>query len=357
MRRRLEVLRKLVAKAGAEAVVVSALPDVRWLCGFSGSNGLLVVTSDKATLVTDGRYREQASHEVGDTADTAIAAGPLFDHVAGAGLLNGAERIVFQHDVLTVKALDELKTAAPHAEMIGRDRLLADERSRKIPHEIGAIRRAQAITDAVFEELLSVIKEGMTEAELAAEIVYRQLRHGAERMAFDPIVASGPNGALPHARPSSRRLQQGDLVVLDFGCVVDGYASDMTRTIAIGDPTDPDAQRVYDTVVEALLHATESARAGMTCVELDAVARNVISEAGYGEFFQHGLGHGVGLETHEWPRVSHNAKGVIPDGCVVTIEPGVYLPGRFGVRVEDLVVVGEDAATVLTASTKDFLRL
>ena len=353
---RVDVLRRIVADAGADAAVVTDLADVRWLCGFSGSNGLLVVTTDGATLVTDGRYRVQAALEVND-AEVAIASGPLFKHVSELNLLAKAEHILFQHDALTVKAHRDLTAAAPSAEFIGRSRLLAEHRARKSPFEIDAIRRAQKITDTVFGELLSIIREGMTEAELSAEIVYRHLRLGAERMAFEPIVASGPNGALPHARPSARRLQRGDLVVLDFGCVIDGYASDMTRTISIGEPADQEATRVYDVVVEALLRSTAEARAGVEAVQLDTVARDVIGEAGYGEYFQHGLGHGVGLETHEWPRVSHNAESVIPEHSVVTLEPGVYLPGRFGVRVEDLVVVGQKGADVLTTSTKELIRV
>lgn len=218
------------------------------------------------------------------------------------------------------------------------------------------MRRAQAVTDAVFEHLLEFIKPGMQEQEIAAEIVYQHLSRGAERMSFDPIVASGPNAALPHGRPTSKRLQQGELVLVDMGCFVDGYASDMTRTIAIGEPGD-EARAVYNLVLDAQERAIESAHGGIASADLDDAARSVIAAGGYGDYFSHGLGHGVGLQIHEWPRVSYHVDYTLPVGAAVTIEPGIYLPDRIGVRIEDLIILREDGCDNLTASPKSLICL
>ena len=192
----------------------------------------------------------------------------------------------------------------------------------------------------------------MTEQDIAAEVVYAHLRRGAERMAFDPIVAFGPSAALPHARPSSRTLRSGDIVLLDMGCFVDGYASDMTRTFSFGTPRDPDVRAVYGLVADAQMAAFEAVVAGMPAAALDYAARRVITEGGYGEAFTHSLGHGVGLQIHEWPRISSRSEEPIPDRSVLTIEPGIYLPGRFGVRIEDMIWVHDGGYENLTQAPK-----
>jgi Xaa-Pro aminopeptidase len=208
----------------------------------------------------------------------------------------------------------------------------------------------------VFDEILALLRPGVTEQEHAAEIVYRHLNYGAERMAFDPIVASGPQGAKPHARPTGRAVERGDLVVMDLGCVVDGYASDMTRTVGVG-ALDSKEREVCATVLKAQKAAIEAARSGMSSKALDGVAREIIEEAGLGDAFSHGLGHGLGLEVHEWPRLSYHVDDELPDRCVVTIEPGVYLGGEFGIRIEDIVVLSPDGAEVLTESRKELITV
>ncbi len=218
------------------------------------------------------------------------------------------------------------------------------------------MRQAQRVTDDVFEHMLGFIQPGMREQEVAVEIVYQHLQRGAAKMSFEPIVASGARGALPHALPTDKRLEPGELVVLDFGCFVDGYASDMTRTIALGEPGE-EARKVYDIVLDAQQQAIAQARAGMSTKELDAAARSVIEATGYGEFFTHSLGHGIGLQTHEWPRVSYQVDDLLPEGTAITIEPGVYLPGQFGVRIEDIVVLRAGGCDDLTASPKELLVL
>ncbi len=351
---RIDIIRKLIHENDADAAVISRLTDIRWAIGFTGSNGLLIVDRDSAAFITDGRYTTQAADEVRG-ADVYIAPGVLEKFIPEV-MPDAAARVLFQSEDVSVARLDRLREACPNCKWEGRTNLLTAFVARKSEEEIDAVRRAQAITDQTFEHVTGLIRAGMTERELAAEIVYDQLRRGAERMSFEPIVASGPNGALPHARPSTRELQTGDLVVLDFGCVVDGYASDMTRTVAIGDP-DSDAVEAYDAVLDAQQSAIAAARSGMSARELDAAARDILRARGFGDYFSHGLGHGIGLETHEWPRVSHNSDDVLPEGAIVTIEPGVYLPGRFGIRIEDMIVLRENGADVLTSAPHDLLRL
>jgi Xaa-Pro aminopeptidase len=191
---------------------------------------------------------------------------------------------------------------------------------------------------------------------VAAEIVYQHLQRGAARMSFDPIVASGEHGALPHQRPTDHALRPGDMVVLDFGCVLEGYASDMTRTIALGEPGET-ARTVYNVVLEAQERAIGAVHAGLSTQALDGVARDTITAAGYGAYFSHGLGHGIGLQTHEWPRISYHVDDQLPEGAVITIEPGIYLPDQFGVRIEDIVVVRADGCENLTASPKSLIVL
>lgn len=352
---RLDRIRSIMRDAGADALLLSRLTDIRWAVGFTGSNALLVVDFDHVHLITDGRYTTQAANEVTD-ARVHIAPGPLYTTIGDSELLRSAERVVFQSDDLTFEHVEILRTVLSDFEWDGRAGLLTREIAAKTEAEVESIRRAQSITERTFERVLDLIRPGVTEREIAAEIVYDQIRRGAERMSFDPIVGSGPNGALPHARPSARALQNGDLIVLDFGCVVDGYASDMTRTVALGVPPD-DALEAYDVVLRAQQAAIDAARAGMRADVLDAAARDVIRTAGLGAYFNHSLGHGIGLETHEWPRISHNSDAVLPGRCVVTIEPGVYIPGRFGIRIEDIVVLQDGPAENLTTAPKHLIRV
>ncbi len=350
MSARLRALRELAARHGADAVLLSAMPDIRWACGFTGSNGLLFVAREDAVFVSDGRYAEQARREVVG-AEVATPGYDLIGFLAAHAPAKASAVIVMQADHLTFAQYEEyaarLEPARP-APVAGLLRTLV---ARKEAAEVALIRAAQRITEAVFEETLALLRPGLTEREVAAEIVYRHLRRGGEGMSFDPIVASGPNAALPHARPTDRALAAGDMVVLDFGCTVGGYASDMTRTVAVGEPGAL-ARRVYATVLEAQEQALEAARAGMTAGALDAAARGVIERAGWGPQFSHSLGHGVGLQIHEWPRVGKDAEEILPEGAVVTIEPGIYLAGQTGVRIEDMVWLHADGCERLTAAPK-----
>jgi Xaa-Pro aminopeptidase len=352
MDHQLSRIRERLGDFDADAVLLSSLPNIRWACGFTGSNGLLLVTRDAAQFVTDGRYTVQAREEV-NGAEVLISSEGLMKRLRGAGLLTSLEDVVVQADDVTIAAYRQLEERCPAVTWHPESAVLTPLVGRKEASEIERIRSAQALTEEVFEEVVDDMKPGRTEQEIAAEITYQHLRRGAEKMAFDPIVASGPNGAHPHARPTSRPLERGDMVVVDMGAMVQGYASDMTRTVSIGTPSEA-ARDGYRVVLEAQRRALNAARAGMTARDLDRVARSFIDDAGLGEYFTHGLGHGVGLEVHEWPRVSHSSDDELPEGACVTIEPGVYVPEKqYGVRIEDIVVLQEGGARNLTRIDKE----
>jgi len=348
-------LQFLLHAHSVDAALITFLPDIRWACGFTGSNGVLVVLPEAVHFLSDGRYTEQARQEVqGATVHTPGYA--LFEYMAEENLLGDARQIVYQADHVTVAQLEKWRGLLPSVQWKPGTDLLTKQVAAKSDDEVARMRQAQRVTDEVFAHMLGFIQPGMREQEVAVEIVYQHLRRGAAKMSFEPIVASGARGALPHALPTDKRLEPGELVVLDFGCFVDGYASDMTRTIALGEPGE-EARKVYDIVLEAQQQAIAEARAGISTKELDAAARSVIEAAGYGEFFTHSLGHGIGLQTHEWPRVSYQVDEVLPEGTAITIEPGVYLPGQFGVRIEDIVVLRAGGCDDLTASPKELLVL
>jgi Xaa-Pro aminopeptidase len=352
----LRQVKKTLTDQNADALLISFQPHIRWGTGFSGSNGLLLVSGEACHLVTDGRYRDQARAETPSEVTVHIASNGLSAYMAEEGLLDAYDAVAFQSEHVTVEQLDAWRDRFDHVEWVAAPGVLTERAGVKSEAEVDAIAAAQAITDAVFEELVDFIAPGQTEQEVAAELVYRHLKRGAEKMSFDPIVASGPNGALPHARPTDRRLRRGDLVVIDMGCFLEGYASDMTRTVAIGEPGEEMVQ-AYDAVLDAQEAAIAAAQAGMTAKELDGVARDVLVSHDLGDAFSHGLGHGVGLQIHEWPRVSRTSDDTLPAGAVVTIEPGVYLSDRFGIRIEDIIVLEEGGCRNLTSSPKALRRI
>lgn len=341
----------------ADAVLLSFLPDIRWCVGFSGSNGLLLVRRQgdelDAHFVTDGRYKAQAAHEVAD-AQVHVPGYNLLPYMVEEGLFDGLNTVLFQKDYVTVEQQEDWASKVEDVSWKGASSVLTRAVAQKTDEEIEQILAAQRITERVFAYIIDFIEPGMTEQEVAARIIYEHLKRGAEKMSFDPIVASGANGALPHARPSSKKIQEGELLVMDMGCIVNGYASDMTRTIAIGQPS-PKAREVYDTVLKAQNAAIEAAKADILSNVLDNVARQVIEEQGFGEYFSHGLGHGVGLQVHEWPRVSYHVSYPLPVRAAVTIEPGIYIPGEVGVRIEDIIVLEEDGCVNLTSAPKDLI--
>lgn len=356
MAHRISQVRAQLQDLDADALLLTSLPDVRWACGFTGSNGFLVVGPASSHFVTDGRYTEQARAEV-EGADVHVAENGLSDLLAEEELLDAFSRVAFQADSVSVAKRDDLAETHDSTQWVPATAVLTESVASKDDWEVEKIRAAQSITEAVFDEILDLIAPGMTEREVAAEIVYRHLKRGGESMAFDPIVASGPNAARPHARPTDRTLREGEMVVVDMGCFREGYTSDMTRTLALGDPG-PAARRGYEAVLRAQEAALDAAQAGMTGQELDAVARDVLEEADLGDYFSHGLGHGIGLQVHEWPRVSRTTEDELPVGACVTIEPGVYVPEEnYGIRIEDIVVLRNGGSESLTRSPKELLTL
>ena len=356
---RIDAIRDALAETedtSAEAVLLTCLPNIRWATGFSGSNARLLVTPERADFLTDGRYDAQARDEV-QNARVHIVRGRMNDYIEEEAMLEGMREIAVQGDDLTVSAFNVLVERFPEVSWMPVQGVLDQAVAQKTDDEITCIQRAQRITEHVFEEVVDVLRPGCTERDVASEIVYRHLQHGAEGMSFDPIVASGANAALPHARPTNRVLQTGDLVLIDMGGVWNGYASDMTRTVALGDPGER-AREVYSHVRNAQEAALAAAHAGMASDALDAAARDVLESAGLADAFVHSLGHGVGLEIHEWPRVSYNASYALPEGACITIEPGVYLPDEgIGVRIEDLIVLRAGGHENLTTTPKELMVL
>jgi len=367
MKERLERLRQRMATEGLDALLVgSPVEDVfktyganrRYLSGFSGSVGWLLITQERAFIAVDFRYLEQAQKEAPHFTLFPIK-GPMEDWFGGlvreAAL--GGKRLGYEPQGLTVATLDAIRkavSALPAGErprLVPAPPLVEELRAVKGPEELAAIERAAALADETFMAVARRIEPGWTEAQVAWEIEKYAREHGAEGLSFPVIVAAGEWAALPHAYPRPRPIGEGEPIVIDMGVRVDGYCSDLTRTIVLGRP-DERLCRVYDIVLTAQLTAEELVRAGMTGEEAHMLAQRVIAEAGHGEHFGHGLGHGVGLLVHEAPRLAPRSRDVLRPGMVVTIEPGIYIPGWGGVRIEDMVVIGEDGVRVLSKAPK-----
>ena len=323
------------------------------------SAGTLVAFRDAAYFIIDFRYIEVAKATV--TGAEVLLQDKLYEQIGALLKKHGAKTVTIETDYVTVGALGMYRTRLPEYEFL-TDATLNDEilamRSLKDESEIAAIRKAQSITDASFLEILDFIKPGKTEKEIAAYLEYCMRRLGADGLAFETIAASGPNSAKPHAVPSDRPLQQGDFFTMDYGALWGGYCSDMTRTVAIGEPTD-EMRKVYDTVLAAQLLGIEKAVEGASCRAVDAAARELIYNAGYEGCFGHSLGHSVGIEIHEMPGFSPSIapETTCKQGMVITVEPGIYLEGRFGVRIEDMVWFAPDGTKDLTNSPKELIIL
>lgn len=347
---------KLLALGGSDGVYVLHKPEnVRHFSGFTGE-GMLVVGEGLRALVTDFRYDEQASRQSPGWEVVLIDA----EHPHNARIAEVAKRVGgrvrCEYDCLTMEQGASLKEALGEREMVPMDGLPEELRIVKDSAEIEAIAKAADITDKTFSWILNHAKVGMSELELALDMFVYMKRQGADDAGFSSIVASGPNSSLPHAEPSERKFQPGDLLTLDFGARFGGYCSDFTRTIAFG-KVDPELRKIYDIVLEAQLRALDALRAGPKGKEVDAVARGIIADAGYGERFGHGLGHGVGRMIHEEPRLSLKGERALAPGMVVTVEPGIYLPGKGGVRIEDLCLITEGGHRNFSSSTKEYIEL
>jgi Xaa-Pro aminopeptidase len=345
-------IRAKLAERGLDAMLLTCEANRFYASGFhsAGTDGVALVTREGAYYFIDSRYIEAAEKLVQDAAIRMTdIKNPYLD------LINevvGREKIAvmgFEETYLTVagrrgygKLRCRLKPAAA---------LMAGLRASKDEEELRRMEKAQRIAEKALAETLPLIRPGVTEKEVAAEIVYRMLRNGAEKVSFDPIVVSGPNTSLPHGVPTTRKIKSGEFVTLDIGCICEGYCSDMTRTVAVGSASD-EMRKIYAIVLEAQLAGIAHARAGAVGSRIDAAARDVIGRAGYGAYFGHGFGHSLGVEIHEAPNASPSEKKKLPAGAVISAEPGIYLPGRFGVRIEDVVILREDGCKVLTRAPK-----
>lgn len=347
---RADALSRILAERRLDAIVVTDLLNVRYLSGFTGSNALCVVGSERRDFLTDFRYTEQAEAQV-DGFDRLPAERDLL----GGAVKRLSGRVGFEDQHLSVRAHARLRElAGDGVELVPAGGLVEGLRAVKDEEELRRIAAAAELADTVFDHLRERGLAERTELEVALAVERLMREGGAEGPSFDPIVAAGAHGALPHAEPRDQPIPHDALVVLDLGCRLDGYCSDCTRTLATGDPGD-EAREVYELVRSTQEEALAAVRAGTACRDVDSAARDVITAAGHGERFGHGLGHGVGLEIHEEPRLSQQSDDALAAGNVVTVEPGVYLPGAFGVRIEDLVVVREGEPEILTRFPKDLI--
>ncbi len=347
-------LRTALAAADLPALLVTDLINVRYLTGFTGSNAALLVTdADEHTLIgTDGRYLTQVAEQVPDL--TAVIERATVRALVGRAAEHGPVRLGFESHVMTVDAHRALAESAPEVELIPAPGNVERLREVKDDYEVARLRAACAAADAALAELLArgSLRPGRTEREVARELEWAMFAHGADAVAFETIVATGANSAIPHHRPTGAVLAAGDFVKLDFGALVDGYHSDMTRTYVLGAAAGWQRD-VYDLVARAQAAGRAALAPGAGVVEVDAASRSVIEDAGHGELFLHGLGHGVGLQIHEAPGIGKAGTGTLLDGAAVTVEPGVYFSGRGGVRIEDTLVVRATGPELLTLTSKD----
>lgn len=357
---------------GVDVVIISSPSNLYYYTGFTGGEAFFVMPvekrkesskeaadaggKEKGYVITDSRYYEQVEKECQN-----LTLLPLeekgYSETVKELLKDFREKgIAAVEDDMNLLQYLKLSETCPDYQFQVCGEKINSGRMVKDAEELDKIRKAEAIGDAAFSYILGVIKPGITEADLALELEFFMKRQGASRLSFDTIVASGPNSSMPHAKVTDREIAKGDFVTMDFGCIYQGYCSDMTRTVAVGEPEE-EMKRVYQIVLEANLRAMEGIRAGRRCDDIDGLARNYIKEWGYGAYFGHGLGHGVGLDIHEEPRFSPKCKVITRENMVITDEPGIYLPGRFGVRIEDLVAVKKDGYETLSHSEKHLIIL
>ncbi|MCL6465281.1 MAG: Xaa-Pro peptidase family protein [candidate division WOR-3 bacterium] len=349
---RIRALQKALTEKRLDGYLVTSLTNIRYLCGFTGSNGMMLVTRSRATFYTDFRYQEQVKTEVKGCAKRVLER----DLYAGFPVeeLKGVRRLGVEKSHLTLARFELLRQQIKKTKLIPSEDLVLQLRRKKSPQEVALIEKAQRVTEQAFARVLKLIKPGVTEKDLSLEIEFQFRRFGEP--AFGIIVASGENAAKPHARAGNRRLKKGDCITFDIGCRIDGYCSDMTRTVFLGKPSD-EMRQVYEAVLNAQNEALAVIEPGVPCKLVDLAARDYLNRIGLGKFFGHSLGHGVGLEVHEEPRLAKTSNQTLEIGDVVTVEPGVYLPGKGGVRIEDMVYVTRKGFINLTRASKKLLIL
>lgn len=352
----LQRLQAALPATGLDAMLLYTMKNRAFATGFRSSDGICIVTPKEAFFITDGRYIEAATAQIKGF-DITLSSQEMTQKVWIEQVVRdcGIKTIGFEDADLTCAVFERLREQVP-AEMRPAQALMRELRASKAPEELEKMRAAQKITDAVFAEIVEFIKPGMTEKRVAAELTYRQLLHGAQGNSFEPIVVAGKKSSMPHGVPGEYVIQKGDFLTMDFGCLWGGYCSDMTRTVAIGYATD-EMKKVYDTVLRAQLAGIATYRAGVIGRDVDAAARRVIEEAGYGQYFSHSFGHSLGMDVHEAPNASPIETNPLPEGAVLSAEPGIYIPGQFGVRIEDVCVITKDGCEDITNSPKELLVL
>ena len=353
---RLAALHARLPGAGVDALLVTALPNIRYLTGFTGTAGLLLVRPpDPPVLVVDFRYAVQGETEAGGVAELAVDRTSVWSRLGQVLARAPKGRLGFEAEHVTVADLPRVEAAAGRGHPVAG--LVESLREVKAPEEVDAIRAAAALAQEALAETLPAVRVGERERDIAARLEGALRRRGSEWHPFQTIVASGPRSALPHARTSDRAVGRGELLLLDFGAIVDGYCADLTRTFVVGAPPDGRQREAHEAVRHAQEHARTAVRAGMTGREADALARDLLAAEGLAEAFGHSLGHGLGLEVHEAPRLAPTVEALLPGGAVVTIEPGVYFPGWGGIRLEDDVWLGPGGPDCLSDGRTELVAL
>jgi len=353
--KRIEKIRAQLARNSLDAILIINRENGRYLSGFTGSDGKLLITLKKVFLFVDSRYYLQAEKEVAGLAIVSLTS----NFISAFSKVSKEEKIKnlgFESNEVTVQGYQKLKQNLTGITLIPTTDLTESLRSIKDNEEIELISQAQRITDQAFSHIVGYIRESLSEKEIAWELESWMRINGAEAVSFMPIVASGTNAAEPHHRSSDKRIKKGEMIILDFGAVVADYSSDMTRTVFLGEPT-AKQKKIYGIVLSSQQTALKKLKAGVATREIDGVARAVIKNESFGKFFQHNLGHGVGLIVHEEPTLGPTSDGFLAEGMICTIEPGIYIPGWGGVRIEDLLLIKKDGAELLTHSPQEIERM
>ncbi len=345
----------LLKREKIDALLVTDLTHVRYLSGFTGSNGLVVLAPPRAYFLTDFRYLVQAQKEVKNF-KVIVADRELTSELPKLAELTRKARVGVEAVNMSLKMLDKLKDLLPRVDFRKTENLIESLTIIKDNEEIRKVKKAVRIADKAFSDILGRLKPGISEKDIALEMEYNMRSMGADSAAFDIIVASGQRSSMPHGIASTKKLKKGDFVTLDFGCTFQGYASDITRTVVLG-KADERQKKIYDIVLTAQKKACKAVKPGMPCSRLDGVAREIIMKAGFGDYFGHGLGHGIGLRVHDNPSLNPRSTDTLAEGMVVTVEPGVYIPNWGGVRVEDDVLVTSSGGQILSKSPKELLEL
>ena len=352
--RRQENLKNVLGKKGLDGILITNLTNIRYISGFTGSAASCLVTPSGQYFITDGRYIEQSKSQV-KSFDRFIGMDSHLKQIKDNKLNPDGLKIAFEADHMSYSLYEKMKNLFPNTHWNSTSMILEDLASVKDEYELDCIRAAVEVTDTVYEEILPMLRPGNTEKQVA-NILVSKYREYAEGEAYSPIVATGPNGALPHAIPTDREFQKGDFIVIDAAAKYAGYHADMTRTPVVGEATEKHKE-IYSIVKEAQQRGCDIAKAGVLCKDVDSATRDYITDMGYGKYYTHGTGHGLGLEIHTSPRFSSQSDQVLEANNVMTIEPGIYLAGWGGVRIEDDVIIGDEGCEILNKTTKELVVL